>query len=1774
MYCLKPIPVTRPLLCIIAVLDTWNIKPRSVVGHSSGEIAAAYAAGFLDRAGAIIAAFYRGRAALNRKKDAVDDVGMLAVGLGAAATTGFMEKRTGQAWIACFNSPSSVTVSGRNASLEALREDITAAGHFARRLQVDLAYHSELMGIIGQEYEKLLSADDKFYSLDSQSAASTTGDVTWFSSVTMSKKATAADTIYWKTNMVSAVQFGGALKTMVEDPQAPNFLIEIGPSGALAGPISQVLRSLPPAVGEEVSYCASWSRGENAGKSLFDVAGRLFVAGAPIDMATVNQYDGKERTILDLPNYRWNHTVKYWHENAASKDWRFRKYVVHDLLGSKILGSSWHSPTWRSRLNVVNVPWLMDHRMGGNAIMPGAGFISMALEMLYQKHRALLPAEDTADFEIARNDLCYRFRNTRFSRALVLEEGKDAVIISTMTKVPGSKDWHEFRISTLEGDVLSEHCSGLARIEEAIDEPLEGEAATPLKSPQAPKLWYKCHREIGMDFGPAFQKLFKVEAVNGQRSCRTSVSLSPAEGKYSPQSYYPIHPAALDGCIQTVLPSNASCDRTNVKSVMIPALIDDFVINRVSANLHEGRSRATSVYSGRGRLDVERSWVANTSVWDLESGQLAMRITGLNYTRLDVAPKHDPHTFHRVSWKPDITHFTQDQMMYLTPEDSSTKLDTVIDLIAHKKPALKVLEVNLKDADTSSLWFGAGDLSARAAYSQYAFASLDAKTLVSVEACHKDRGNTSFLPVNLEKEALGLPTEATYDLAIIKVSENITIKSLEDLTHNLEPTLSEDAYTLLIRAQDEETIPVDGFVTSVEELNRTPSPETPWTPSQSSNYSTRAHTSSISSATSDLGTAKKRLEPSEAHGSSLVFEITASSNSDLAYLLRKTSSGLHTDARKHLLVARLAETTPLNPPPSLQAALEASGWIITQQTHPIPKATDDAVILILDELWNPVLTQADEKQWEAIKSLVSSGKPLLWVTRGAQHPVTNPDNAMIHGLFRVARQEDSMAKLTTLDVQSSTSPATTWAIEKVLGLLRSDRSVEAEYMERNGILHVARIIPDVPLNDFRHAEEEGLEPVVKKFHETEVQVQLRAERLGTLQSLMWCETELDEPPLGARNIEVEVMAVGVNFKDVAITMGIVPDDEFNIGFECAGVVKRLGPGVTNFKLGDRVCMLKAGSYVNRVQIYVTVGTEEKRQFLESNYGIPRSRMFSSRNTKFAQEILRDTGGRGVDCIINSLVGELLDASWRIVADGGNMVEIGKRDIVDRNTLSMEPFDRNCSFRAVDMSYTKDITDTLVARSVMLLSIIFPREPGFWLGVINFDNSLFDKLFVLIEGGHLKPIHPITIFGFNDVVAALAYIRSGRHLGKIVISNATNQDIELPIRPALRSLQLQSNVSYLIVGGLKGACGTLAIHMAKHGARHIIVSSRSGISDEASIRIVDSCLLYGCEVIEAKGDVGNSESVRRLFKSANPRIAGIVQGAMVLRDKPLESMTIDDYHTAIHAKVQGTWNLHRASQSVQKQPLDFFTLLSSTSGIVGKKGQANYAAANTFLDAFASYRRTLGLQANAVDLGLIVDVGYVAEQGSSLEVRFDKRQWPPIDEHTLRKILSYSVLQQDPTAPLNARSAAETITGIGYPLPPDALELARDPRFAYLFSSRGGSGRTSDDATSDGDQADQALKHFRMLHKSGATVDAATLCTACVEMISALVVKFLRLEARPEPGRPLTAYGLDSLSAVELRDWIRVKVGVELTTLDITTATSLLALCEKVVAKLAATTTPP
>ncbi|KAF1730562.1 Asperfuranone polyketide synthase afoG [Beauveria bassiana] len=339
-------------------------------------------------------------------------------------------------------------------------------------------------------------------------------------------------------------------------------------------------------------------------------------------------------------------------------------------------------------------------------------------------------------------------------------------------------------------------------------------------------------------------------------------------------------------------------------------------------------------------------------------------------------------------------------------------------------------------------------------------------------------------------------------------------------------------------------------------------------------------------------------------------------------------------------------------------------------------------------------------------------------------------------------------------------------------------------------------------------------------------------------------------------------------------------------------------------------------------------------------------------------------------------------------------------------------------------------------------------------LLTFQLSLMGRIFALYKGGHIKPIHPIKVFPFEDIPAAFAYMRGGRHLGKIVISNGPNAKIEVPVRPAPRIFSLSDNVAYLIVGGLRGLCGSLAVHMAQHGAKHIIALSRSGINDERSQKIVKNCNSFGCSVYSAKGDVSVWEDVLRAFQDAPVPIGGVLQGAMLLR-------------------------------------------------------------------------------------------------------HFDTGLWTGINEKTLHRILQYSIWQQS-AQPIDKSTSEQLITGIAVPLPEDA-DIGRDARFSGLFI-------TSDsNKESSGNEADKDLQAFFLLLKSGA--DAATLLAPCVALVNTRFTKMLRLSEPIEPAKSLSVYGLDSLSAVEFRNWFRSELGAEVSTLEITSANSLFSLCEKVITKI-------
>lgn len=807
-------------------------------------------------------------------------------------------------------------------------------------------------------------------------------------------------------------------------------------------------------------------------------------------------------------------------------------------------------------------------------------------------------------------------------------------------------------------------------------------------------------------------------------------------------------------------------------------------------------------------------------------------------------------------------------------------------------------------------------------------------------------------------------------------------------------------------------------------------------------------------------------------------------------------------------------------------------------------------------------------------------------------------------MFGVARSllaEYPTNQILCLDIESNTSIVSLQAIDKALKHLNSVDDLaraDSEFVERNGKYYISRVTADETINQFEKDIQEGADLREGIIYGHKSPIRLVSERVGTLDTLVYTEMP-DELPLKDDEVEIEVHAAGMNFKDLANAMGFVPANEHNFGLECSGIVTNVGKEVTYVKPGDRVLMVgrDKGCFANRVrnrwlavyalpdwisfeeattlgiafhtvvyslvklanlqkgqsvlihsatggvglaaidfckhygaEIFVTVGTDAKRDFLAENYGISRDRMFSSRSTAFGPELLRATNGRGVDVCLNSLTGDMLHESWRCIAENGNLIEIGKKDMLERNNLSMEPFDRNCSYRALDLS-RKSITDDIT------------RDIGLYI----MDLAL---------KGHIKPLYISKIFPFEETVEAFRYMQRGKHIGKIVISYEKNKMVKIPYRPASPDLNLRGDGSYLIAGGFKGLCGSLAVYMARCGAKNITVISRSGQGDNRSQKMIYDCISLGCHVDEIIGDITSLEDVRRAFKVSSKPIIGVIQGAMVLRDRMFSMMNPQEFREPITPKVAGTWNLHKVAQE-QSRPLDFFTMLSSISGLVGQLGQSNYAAGNVFLDAFAAYRLQQGLPACAINLGPVEDVGYLNDKDMLGRI-FESRGWSSINEALLHRILRASIMQQ--THKINGSHTGQLVTSIMPGNPPfEPLH-----RFSALRPAAGtetaGSGGSSSSASN-------ATKVAMLKKARKGEVDQLTLLAATMELVSPVLMRSLGVNEPLESNRPLTNYGVDSLVSVELRNWVRAELSVEISALEIVGARTLTTLCETILKKL-------
>lgn len=540
-------------LALVDLLASWGIRPTAVTGHSSGEVGAAYAAGAINLREALAIVYVRGALTQGLVQSKQVRGGMLAVGLGPTEAEPYLTRSgRGEVVIACVNSPASVTMSGDVDAIEDIQAALNADGVFARRLKVEAAYHSHHMGLIKKDY---------LASLKSELKSSGNFDGVKFSSPVSGELIDFAKQLgpeHWVRNMVQPVLFAQSLRSMCidkENKQLIDTVVEIGPHGALAGPIRQNL-SLPELKKLNVSYGSCLSRGQDAVQTMQSLACFLICKGYPVDLRAVNFPSpvSNLQVIHDLPAYPWNHSVRHWMESRLNREYRHRKLPPHDLLGCPIAGNNAMAPTWRHIIRSSEVPWVREHMVQSDMVYPGAGCIVMAIEAT----RQIFSANETSISG-------YLLEDIEISKALVIPDTLEGIEVQLSLqkcsdKALDTRDWHSFHVYSVDGDGnWGEHCRGLIspKYQDAHDQLPDADSTDPFNVSLGAhtrrisvKDFFQSLKAIGIDHGPCFQNLESIQ-VGQDKSVATfriadTANIMPSKH----QSKHLLHPITLDALFQ------------------------------------------------------------------------------------------------------------------------------------------------------------------------------------------------------------------------------------------------------------------------------------------------------------------------------------------------------------------------------------------------------------------------------------------------------------------------------------------------------------------------------------------------------------------------------------------------------------------------------------------------------------------------------------------------------------------------------------------------------------------------------------------------------------------------------------------------------------------------------------------------------------------------------------------------------------------------------------------------------------------------------------------------------------------------------------------------------------------------------------------------------------------------------------------------------------------------------------------------------------------------
>ncbi|KKP02218.1 KR domain-containing protein [Trichoderma harzianum] len=674
-------------IATVQLLRSWGVTPKVTVGHSSGEIAASYAAGLVSADEAIVAAYYRGKVA----RDVNTGGAMMAVGLGAEAVEKYLAEFQGKVVVACYNSPALVTLSGDGDALELVRAKLDADGVFARPVKTNgKAYHSHHMAPVAEKYEAMVRATKEKVkgslplATNAKMVSSVTNKILGDEDV--------VDETYWSRNLRSPVLFDQAVTTILaaEEFSDVDLFIEIGPHSAMAGPIKQIKAAVK---NDKIEYIPTLLRGKNCAEQLLKTAGELFLRSYPLNMEKIsNAYvdqrgsNGKAlkgQTIVDLPPYQWNYTRPFWAESRSSQEQRLPKYPRHDVLGQLVVGNSLAEPTWRNMLRIRDLPWLKHHHLGGESVFPAAGYFAMAIEAIRQINET---SANPVNIE------SYVLRDVSIKTALVTPDDDDGIeVLFNMRPSIIGAGWWDWNVSSVDAErVKKDHMSGSISINS------RPRGKTPRTVPHLPqratgKAWNQALREVGFDYGPTFQDMDDIRFDGRNYQAASSTNIKQFVDETLGESRYILHPAVIDSTLQLAIAA-IYAGRTNAMECgVVPVQVDEVAIwPPTEEQLKVQKASAYATVHRRG-LRTSESNVQMVAA----DGELIMELINMRATAYEAAVPQKAESaleeapYGEMSWELDVDA-VENRAGLSAPE--------LVNLALFKYPSYKSIELGAKNA--------------------------------------------------------------------------------------------------------------------------------------------------------------------------------------------------------------------------------------------------------------------------------------------------------------------------------------------------------------------------------------------------------------------------------------------------------------------------------------------------------------------------------------------------------------------------------------------------------------------------------------------------------------------------------------------------------------------------------------------------------------------------------------------------------------------------------------------------------------------------------------------------------------------------------------------------------------------------------------------------------------------------------------------------------------------------------------------------------------------